>query len=113
MTTHWIAWIGRPNARVMKGKAKFTDESNGTTSVPSAITSTPNPDRDISEEPGRITRSWLRAADVGGSDRLLQCRRGLESDGLAGLHLDRFAGARVEALARLGLANGESAETRK
>jgi hypothetical protein len=31
---------------VMNGKAKFTDESNGTTSVPIATTSTPRPARE-------------------------------------------------------------------
>src|SRR6478735_6094703 len=98
MTTQWIAGIGRPNARVMIGKAKLTEESNGTTSVPSATTSTPNPGCPTRKEPGRVMRSWLRSASRCGSDRLLQCGRCLEAHGLAGLHLDRLAGARVEAL---------------
>jgi hypothetical protein len=37
----------------MNGKAKLTDESNGTTSVPSATTSTPKPGRAV------IGVAWL------------------------------------------------------
>src|SRR5579859_1658123 len=97
MMTHWIAGIGRPNARVMNGKAKLTDESNGTTSVPSATTSTPKPAREA-------------AGGDAALDRLLQRRRGLEAHRLASLHLDRFPGARIQSLARLGLAHGERAK---
>src|ERR1700722_15244334 len=100
MMTHWIAGIGRPNARVMNGKAKLTDESNGTTSVPSATTSTPKP-----------------APEAAGGDaalhRLLQRGRGLEAHSLASLHLDGLAGARIQSLARLGLAHGKGAKARQ
>src|ERR1700722_4042874 len=113
MTTHWIAGTGSPNARVMYGNAKLTDESNGTTSVPSATTRTPKPGWETSKEPGRITRTWLRSARRRVSDGLLQRRRSLEAHGLAGLYLDRLAGARVEPLARLGLAHGKGPEARQ
>src|SRR6185437_702369 len=53
------------------------------------------------------------AGSAKSSDSLLQRRRGLEPDGLAGLHLDLLAGAGVEPLARLGLAHGEGAEARQ
>jgi hypothetical protein len=44
------------------------------------------------------------------SDRFLDRWRSLEAHGLAGLDLDRFAGPRVDALLRLGFADGEGAE---
>src|SRR3984957_16058164 len=113
MTTHWIAGTGNPKARVMYGNAKLTDESNGTTSVPSPTTSTPNPGCETSKEPERITRTWLRSARRGGSDGLLQRRRSLEAHGLAGLHLDGLAGTRVEPLACLGLAHSKGSEARQ
>jgi hypothetical protein len=43
----------------------------------------------------------------------LQVRRRFEAHGLAGLDLDRLAGARVHALARLGLPDREGAEARQ
>ena len=46
--------MGKPNARVMNGKAKLTDELNGTTSVPSATTNTPKPGRVVSDVAWRI-----------------------------------------------------------
>src|SRR5271157_1750106 len=110
---------------MIDGKSRFTIESSGTTSVPRHTTSTsakggisritvadsPMPKtararpRSHAAWPGQARREW--------SDRFFQCRRGLEAHGLAGLHPDRLAGARVQPLARLGLAHGERAETRQ
>src|SRR5271166_4352217 len=110
---------------MIDGKSRFTIESSGTTSVPRHTTSTsakggisritvadsPMPKtararpRSHAAWPGQARREW--------SDRFFQCRRGLEAHGLAGLHPDRLAGARVQPLARLGLAHGEGAEARQ
>src|SRR5262249_13786356 len=91
----------------------LTDESNGTTNVPIATISRPSPGCATSKEPGHIMRTWLRPARRRGSDGLFQRGRGLEAHRLAGLHLDRIAGPRVQSLARLGLADGERPEARK
>src|ERR1700691_3476454 len=60
----------------------------------------------------RHWRGWVRPGKMW-LHPLLQRRRRLEPDGLAGLHLDRLAGARVKALPGLGLAYGECAEARQ
>src|ERR1019366_2944387 len=110
MTIHWIAGIARLNPRTMCGNATFTDESNGTTKVPRPTTNTPNPGYRSASPPDRVIRTRSDCLSHDCSDRLFQCRRGLEANRLARLHLDRLAGPRIEALARLGLAHGERSE---
>src|SRR4051812_17986344 len=96
---------------MMCGKATFTDESNGTTSVPSPTMNTPNAGCRSAKQPDRVMRS--RSGELGharSSDRFLQSRGGFEANRLARLHLDRFAGARIEAFSCLGLPHGEGSE---
>src|SRR5271165_4820428 len=104
-----MAGIARSKPRTICGNATFTDESNGTTSVPSPTTNTPNPGC-RSARPDRVTRTRSDHGCHDFSDRLFQCWRGLETNRLARFHLDRLAGPRIEALPRLGLAHGERSE---
>src|SRR6185312_7410800 len=110
--------MGSWKARMMWGNATFTEESNGTTRVPRPTTAMPHPvlgrsARRWGTGPVRVIRARLQEPATVRSDSLFQCRGGLEAHGLAGLDLDRLAGAWIEALARLGLANGEGAEAGK
>src|ERR1700733_8882806 len=111
MTTHWIAGIARSNPRMMCGNATFTDESNGTTRVPSPTTKTPNPGYRSASLPDRVIRSRSDRLRHDVSDRLFQRRRGLETHRLARLHFDRFAGPRIEPLPRLRLPHRKRSET--
>ena len=61
-------------------------------------------------KPGLLPRPDPALEAPAGLDGLLEVRARLEAHGLAGLDLNRLAGARVHCLAGLGLAHGEGAE---
>src|SRR4051794_6888491 len=113
MTTHWMAGIAKSKPRMICGNATFTDESNGTTSVPSPTIKTPNPGCRAANPPDRdmIPRSERFRHDF--SDRLFQRRRGLEANRLAGFHFDRLTRPRIQTLPGLRLPHRERSETRQ